>query len=53
MSTLTEIETAVRQLTATERQHLLVFVAQTLRLEGQPLPRAASVFRRGNGIVDG
>ena len=44
MSTLTEIESAARQLSPAERQHLLIFIAQMLREEGQflPEPRAFS-----------
>ena len=38
MSTLLQIEAAARQLPLTDKQKLLVFVAQSLRAEGQPLP---------------
>jgi len=38
MSTLSEIESAARDLPAAEKQQLLVFLAQSLRAEGQLLP---------------
>jgi len=38
MSTLTEIESAARQLQPSERQRLLISIAESLRLDGQPLP---------------
>ena len=38
MSSLTEIEAAAKRLPASEKQQLLVFVAQSLREEGRPLP---------------
>lgn len=38
MSTLSEIESAARDLPAAQRQQLLVFLAKSLRAEGQSLP---------------
>ncbi len=38
MSTLLEIEAAVRRLPPNEKQQLLMLVAQSLRMEGQALP---------------
>jgi len=38
MSTLIEIELAARQLPAADRQRLLIALAESLRLTGQPLP---------------
>jgi hypothetical protein len=38
MSTLKEIESAARVLPAGERRELLVYVAETLREQGIPLP---------------
>ena len=38
MSTLSEIESAVKALPAREKAELLLFVARQLRAEGAPLP---------------
>lgn len=38
MTTLTEIESAARQLPAGDRQRLLIALAESLRQMGQPLP---------------
>jgi hypothetical protein len=39
MSTLEEIELATRRLTPSERQQLIILIAQSLRSEGQPPPQ--------------
>ena len=38
MTTLADIEAAARRLPASEKQQLLLLVAQILRAEGRPLP---------------
>ncbi len=38
MSTLSEIESAAHDLPAAQKRQLLVFLAKSLRAEGQPLP---------------
>lgn len=38
MSTLTEVESVVKQLPPADKQKLLVFLAESLRTEGRPLP---------------
>ena len=38
MSTLVDIETAAKKLSANDRQRLLISLAESLRLSGQTLP---------------